>query len=239
MLHCESVTFWFRYAGKDDDALAHATKSRELYSSCGDRKAEACSCIACAEIQAGRRCHIVAVADCDAAVACCNGAQDEPLMRMALLLQRRCNVSLGNSFGLLRTQEQLNELGRQAGLGEMMDLLQPFLQDGTNMTEFLVSNPLTIISKLAEAAAQYGSDAASLQHAASPGHPSEPNDAIVALVSKKSRGLLHVSRFRFALDDDWAKTLNEAESSLIQLAPSAQNAQDAVTFLLSRRFVNA
>jgi hypothetical protein len=86
------------YAGKDDDALVHVTKSEERYSSCGDKKAEASSCIACAEIQSSRRCHVVAVAECDAAIGCCNGTHDEPLLRMALLLQRRCNISLGNTF---------------------------------------------------------------------------------------------------------------------------------------------
>ena len=121
----------------------------------------------------------------------------------------------------------------------MLDLLQPFFQDGTSTSEFLVSNPLSVTSKLSEAASHFSSDAASLQRVSSPSHPNEPNDAIVALVSKKSRCLLHASRFLFALDDDWAKTLNESESSLIALAPSAQNAQDAVAFLLSRRFIDA
>jgi tetratricopeptide (TPR) repeat protein len=233
------------YAGKDDDALAHASKSKELYSSCGDKKAEASSCIACAEIQCSRRCHVVAVAECDAAVACCNGTHDEPLLRMALLLQRRCNISLGNTFGLLRTQEQLNALGWQAGLGEMAELLEPVFEVGSNLSEFLTSNPLAVAGKLTEAAASYGSKASALWSANSnlqPNDtklPNEPSDAIVALVSKKSRCLLHASRFLLALDGDWAKTLDEAESSLIALAPSSQNAQDAVSFLVSRRFTDA
>jgi tetratricopeptide (TPR) repeat protein len=231
------------YAGKDDDALVHANKSRELYSSCGDKKAQATSCIACAEIQCNRRCHIVAVADCDAAVACCSGLQDEPLVRVALMLQRRCNISLGNNFGLLRTQEQLNELGSQAGIGEMVDLLEPMFQDGTDLSQFLVTNPLSVVSKLTDAASYYG-NAASAQSMSSISQPNdskqsmEPTDAVAALVSKKCRCLLHASRFLFALDGDWAKALKEAESCLIALAPAAQNAQDAVAFFISRKFTD-
>jgi tetratricopeptide (TPR) repeat protein len=232
------------YAGKDDDALVHANKSRELYSLCGDKKAQASSCIACAEIQSSRRCHIVAVADCDAAIACCNGAQDEPLLRTALLLQRRCNISLGNNFGLLRTQEQLNELGYQVGMGEMVDLLEPMFHDGADLSQFLIANPLSVSSKLADAASYYGNAASaqsiiSMPQPAEPKQSAEPSDAVVALVSKKSRCLLHASRFLFALDGDWAKTLKEAENCLVALAPAAQNAQDAVTFLISRRFTDA
>ena len=233
------------YAGKDEDALAHATKSRELYSSCGNKKLEATSCVACAEIQCSRSCHVVAISHCDAAVALCDAAQDEHLVRVALTLQRRCNISLGNTFGLLRTQEVMNEIGAQAGLGEMLELLDPLFQDGTDLSEFVTANPLAVAAKLAEAAAFYGSKASSLQHTDAPSTSNDPKQAlepsedVVAFVSKKSRCLLHASRFRFALNGDWSKTLTEAEGCLIALVPAAQNTQDAVSFFSSRRFTDA